>query len=61
MDVHKQSVMACARIADSGPLAQEVRTFATATSGLLKLAYWLESMGVEHVATEATNLYCKSV
>ena len=61
LDVHKQTVVACARIAGDMPLLQEVRTFATTTSGLLELADWLESFGVEHVAMEATGVYCKPV
>lgn len=61
LDVHKQTVVACARIAGSSPLMQEVRTFATTTSGLLELADWLESLGVEHVAMEATGVYWKPV
>lgn len=61
LDVHKQTVVACARIAGPGPLVQEVRTFATATAGLLELADWLESFGVEYVAMEATGVYWKPV
>lgn len=61
LDVHKQTVVACVRIADgAGPL-QEIRTFATTTSGLLALADWLESFGVKHVAMEATGVYWKPV
>ena len=61
LDVHKQTVVACVRIAGSGPLVQEVQTFETTTSGLLKLCDWLESFGVEHVAMEATGVYWKPV
>lgn len=62
LDVHKQTVVACVRIArDSGPPAQEVRTFETTTSGLLQLCDWLESFGVDHVAMEATGVYWKPV
>jgi transposase len=61
LDVHKQTVVACARVAGNGPLLQEVRTFGTTTSGLLALADWLESLGVEHVAMEATGVYWKPV
>jgi hypothetical protein len=57
LDVHKQTVVACARIAGDGPLRQEVRTFETTTSGLLKLCDWLEECGVQHVAMEATGVY----
>ena len=32
LDVHKQTVVACARIAGDGAPLQEVRTFATTTS-----------------------------
>ena len=61
LDVHKQTVVACARIAGQSPLQQEVRTFASTTSGLLELADWLESLGIEHVAMEATGVYWKPV
>jgi transposase len=53
LDVHKQTVVACVRIAGDGAPLQEVRTFATGD--------WLESFGVEHVAMEATGVYCKPV
>ena len=46
LDVHKQTVVACARIAGDGPLQQQVRTFETTTSGLLALATSLFSMQV---------------
>src|SRR5881296_4640224 len=61
LDVHKQTVVVCVRIARDGAPLQEVRTFATTTSGLLALADWLESLGVEHVAMEATGVYWKPV
>jgi transposase len=61
LDVHKQTVVACARVAGDGPLLQEVRTFATTTSDLLALCDWLDSFGVEHVAMEATGVYWKPV
>lgn len=61
LDVHKQSVGACARIAGEGALVQEVQTYASTTSGLLELADWLESFGVEKVAMEATGVYWKPV
>jgi transposase len=61
LDVHKQTVVACVRIAGDDRPLQEVRTFETTTSGLLALADWLESFGVEHVAMEATGVYWKPV
>jgi transposase len=61
LDVHKQSVVACVRIAGNGAPMQEVRTFTTTTSGLLALVDWLESHAVAHVAMEATGVYWKPV
>ena len=62
LDVHKQTVVACVRIArEAGAPLQEVRTFGTTTSDLLELADWLESHGVQHVAMEATGVYWKPV
>ena len=61
LDVHKQTVVACARVAGNGPVEQEVRTFSSTTSGLLALTDWLESLGVAHVAMEATGVYWKPV
>lgn len=61
LDVHKQTVVACVRIAREGPPLQQVRTFPTTTSGLFVLADWLESFDVKHVAMEATGVYWKPV
>ena len=61
LDVHKQTVVACVRIAGNGSALQEVRTFATSTSGLLALADWLDSFAVEYVGMEATGVYWKPV
>jgi transposase len=61
LDVHKQTVVACVRIAGDGAPLQQVRSFATTTSELLALADWLESFAVEQVAMEATGVYWKPV
>lgn len=61
LDVHKKSVVACARIAQQDSLLHEVRTFATTTSGLLALADWLAAHAVQQVAMEATGVYWKPV
>jgi transposase len=61
LDVHKQTVVACVRIARDGPPLQEVRTFDTITSGLLALADWLDSFGVKQAGMEATGVYWKPV
>lgn len=52
LDVHKKTVVACVSIVGDGPPLQEVRTFATTTSGLLALADWLDSFGIGVVAME---------
>jgi transposase len=61
LDVHKETVVACVRIANHGAPTQEVRTFTTTTSGLLGLVDWLDGYGVEQVAMEATGVYWKPV
>ena len=61
LDVHKRTVVACVRLAGDGAPQQEVRTYATTTSGLLELADWLDSCDVRHVAMEATGVYWKPV
>ena len=61
LDVHKETVVACVRIAEGGTPRQEVQTFPTSTCGLLALADWLESFGVRQVGMEATGVYWKPV
>lgn len=61
LDVHKDTVVACVRLAGEGPATTEVRTFATTTAGLCALAEWLVERGVTHVAMEATGIYWKPV
>src|SRR5260370_631576 len=55
LDVHKDTVVACVRIATGRSAQREVKTFATTTSGLLELHDWLQGDGVTHVAMEATG------
>jgi len=61
LDVHKDSVKACTRVADGGTVAQDVRSFATTTSGLLEMSEWLSEAGCTHIAMEATGVYWKPV
>lgn len=62
LDVHKDSVVACARIAtDSSKATQDVRSFATTTSALLELCAWLEAHQCTHVVMEASGVYWKPV
>ena len=61
LDVHKQTVVACARHMVNGTVTREVRTFGTTTKELLALSEWLASHGCTHVAMEATGVYWKPV
>jgi transposase len=61
LDVHKQSVVACVRLAAGGEVKREVRTFGTTTGELLALSAWLAERKVTHAAMEATGVYWKPV
>ena len=61
LDVHKDTVVACVRVAGDGAATSEVRTFDTTTPGLLALSAWLDEHGCTHVAMEATGVYWKPV
>jgi transposase len=61
LDVHKESVVACARLVIAGKISHEVKTFETTTAGLLALSTWLAEQEVTHVAMEATGVYWKPV
>jgi transposase len=61
LDVHKDSVVACARIVGPQGLQQYVETFGTTTTELLRLSDWLASHDVTHVAMEATGIYWRPV
>jgi transposase len=61
LDVHKESVVACARVAKGRSAKAELKAFQTTTIGLLALADWLESRGCTHVVMEATGVYWKPV
>ena len=61
LDIHKDSVVACVRLAEGRRVVRHVETFATTTSDLERLSAWLASHGVTHVAMEATGVYWKPV
>jgi transposase len=62
LDVHLKSIQAAARLRqESGKLFKEVRSFGTMTRDLRALADYLESLGVTHVAMEATGVLWKPV
>jgi len=61
LDVHQQTVVACARLVEGRKVRQEVETFRTTTKGLRALRDWLGGHGCTHVAMEATGVYWKPV
>src|SRR3954447_7142473 len=61
LDIHKDSVVACVRIAEGARVVRHVQTFATTTTDLERLSAWLKSHGVTHVVMEATGVYWKPV
>jgi len=62
LDVHRDTVMACARTPDgAGGRREEVVEFRTTTSQLLMLSDWLVERGVSLVGMEATGVYWKPI
>jgi transposase len=61
LDVHKELVMACARLQRGAKVQREQRRFETTTKGLLALGAWLAERECTHVALEATGVYWKPV
>jgi transposase len=61
LDVHSDSVVACARLTARTKVSHEVRRFSTTTRDLLELGDWLAAQGITHVAMEATGVYWKPI
>jgi transposase len=61
LDVHKDMIMACVRLARGGKVERECRTFGTTTADLLELLAWIQQADCGHVAMEATGVYWKPV
>jgi transposase len=61
LDVHKDTVVACIRVAEGGKVRRKVRTFSTVTRELLALSDWLAAEGCTHVLMEATGVYWRPV
>ena len=62
LDVHQKSIQCAVRCSrETGKLFREVRSFGTMTRDLRALADYLASLGVTHVAMEATGVLWKPV
>jgi transposase len=61
LDVHKDTVVACARIASGSEVRREVVTFGTTTGELMALADWLAERECSVVLMEATGVYWKPI
>lgn len=61
LDVHKDSVVACIRIAEGKSVERRLETFGTKTRELEALREWLVSHHCTHVVMEATGVYWKPV
>lgn len=61
LDVHKDTVVACARLVRDGCARHDVETFGTSAPGLFAQAGWLEPRGRSHFAVEATGVHWQPV
>src|SRR2546427_3251918 len=57
LDVHKKSVVACLIT----PQGKQIRTFATMTGDILRMADWLTQEGCTDVAMESTGVFWKPI
>ena len=61
LDVHRDRVAACARLADGGRTKTLRRSFSTMASGVAELAGWLSEHGVTTAVMESTGVYWKPI
>ena len=62
LDIHQQTVVACAFTPDAtGKPRKETRTFGAMTQDILALVDWLLALGITHVAMESTGEVWKPV
>ena len=54
LDVHQQTVVACARVVVGRKIEQDVKTFDTTTQGLLALCDWLTTLGLVRAGESGT-------
>jgi len=61
LDVHKDTVVACVRVAVGREVSEELAEWGTTTKELLGLRDWLEARRVELIGMESTGVYWKPV
>lgn len=61
LDVHRDTVVACIRIADGREITTVKQSFSTMVSGITQLAEWLVEHQVVLTVMEATGVYWKPV
>ena len=61
LDVHRDSVVACARLGRVERPKTMKKSFKTTTAGVGELARWLADLEVTRVVMESTGVYWKSV
>jgi transposase len=61
LDVHRDRVVACVRLAGEGRVETVKQSFSTMSAGLGELADWLADYDVTTVVMEATGVYWKPV
>src|SRR5919106_4589365 len=61
LDVHRDIVVACVRVAAGRKVTTEKKTFSTMSSGVAELADWLAERDVSTAVMEATGVYWKPV
>src|SRR5215208_4448411 len=61
LDIHRDTIVACVRLAEAGGVVRFVETVGTTTTELERLSQWLTGHGVTCIAMEATGVYWKPV
>lgn len=61
LDVHRDRVSACLRLADGDRTKTLRRSFSTMTTGVAELAEWLNEQGVTTAVMESTGVYWKPI
>jgi len=57
LDIHRDTIVACVRLAEAGGVVRFVETFATTTTELERLSDWLSGHKITHVAMESGRRY----